>query len=64
MQLTNIQNTAYFLAHDNYAMDCFVTLRSEQTIEPKNYGESVQTWKDLWARAGIYENIGTTLKGG
>ncbi|HHU51744.1 MAG TPA: HAMP domain-containing protein [Firmicutes bacterium] len=64
MQLTNIQNTAYFLAHDNYAMDCFATLRSEQTIEPEKLRRISTNLEKIYEQGqGIYENIGYYFEG-
>lgn len=64
MQLTNIQNYAYSLASDNYAMDCFATLRSEQTIEPEKLRRISANLEKIYEQGqGIYENIGYYFEG-
>lgn len=64
LELTNLQNLAYTLARDNYALDCFAELRATQTIDPDKLQRISANLEKIYQQGqGIYENIGYYFDG-
>ena len=63
-QLTNLQNLAYNLARDNYALDCFAELRATNTIDPDKIRRISANLEKIYQQGqGVYENIGYYFDG-
>ena len=59
-----MQNLAYTLARDNYALDCFAELRATQTIDPDKLQRISANLEKIYQQGqGIYENIGYYFDG-
>ena len=59
LQLTNLEDLAYTLARDNYAMDCFAELRHNQRIDEYKLRRIRSNLEKIYEKGqGIYENIG------
>lgn len=64
MQLTNLEDLAYTLVRDNYAMDCFAELRHKQTIDEHKLRRISANLEKIYQKGqGIYENIGYYFDG-
>ena len=64
LQLTNLQNLAYNMARDNYALDCFTELRATNSIAPEKLRRISANLEKIYQQGqGIYENIGYYFDG-
>ncbi len=64
MQLTNLEDLAYSLAQDNYAMDFFAGLRSGEDADPEKLSRISTHLERIYAEGqGLYENIGYYFEG-